>query len=331
MIEPKISIIVPVYNIAEYLPTCLDSILNQDFRDFELIIINDGSPDHSDVICDHYALKDSRIQVFHQVNKGVSAARNLGLEKARGEWICFIDGDDELYPNSLTTILKEVGIFNYEMIIARSYKNGGNLLKNENYKFDASFLSRTFNGYNLIVGKSYKRGSVCGCIFKRDFLKVNQLKFPLGLTIGEDSIFISLVHLYIKKIYFIDQILYVINEREESASRSWSFEKVLNMKHNIHFVNTYISQHPNLNVKQRHILDFTVYGVISNAFSYLYLCFSFNSYFKLLKAVRFKLNRKLKTGSIPVNKGKVRLLNFSLICFSISVLINKRFRQTFKY
>ena len=94
--NPKISIIVPVYNVEQYLPRCIDSILNQSFADFELLLIDDGSKDKSGTICDEYAAKDSRIRLFHKENGGVSSARNVGLDNARGEWLAFIDGDDEI-------------------------------------------------------------------------------------------------------------------------------------------------------------------------------------------------------------------------------------------
>ena len=91
---PKISIIVPVYNVEQYLQRCLDSIAAQTFTDWECILIDDGSPDNSGAICDEYAAKDERFKVIHQKNAGVSAARNAGLEVAKGEWIGFVDPDD---------------------------------------------------------------------------------------------------------------------------------------------------------------------------------------------------------------------------------------------
>ena len=90
----KISVIVPVYNVEKYLPRCIDSILAQTFTDFELILVDDGSPDNCGAICDEYAVKDSRICVIHQKNQGVSAARNTGIEASKGEYVTFIDSDD---------------------------------------------------------------------------------------------------------------------------------------------------------------------------------------------------------------------------------------------
>lgn len=330
MIKTKLSIIVPIYNIEVYLPSCLDSILEQDYQDYELLLINDGSTDKSGEIADDYASKDNRIKVYHQINAGVSAARNLGIEKAKGEWICFVDGDDELYPNSLTAVLTETDKCEIEMIIAQSFIYERGQIKNEKYKFDQSFLNRTFDGYKLIIEKSYKRGSVWGCIFKSDFLKMNQLNFPLGLKIGEDSIFISIVHLYVQHISFIDQTFYLVNERQGSTSRSWSFEKVYKMKDNIQFISNYIEKNPNLNKMQIQILHYSIYGAVSSIFNYLYYCFSIRNYLKILKDVRRELGGSLDTGNIPISKGKVKLLNFSLTWFSFSVLINQNYRQLFK-
>lgn len=96
MNNPKISVIVPVYNVEKYLRRCIDSILAQTFTDFELLLIDDGSKDNSGDICDGYAMKDERVRVFHKKNGGVSSARNLGLDNAKGEWVSFVDADDYL-------------------------------------------------------------------------------------------------------------------------------------------------------------------------------------------------------------------------------------------
>ena len=103
---PKISVIVPVYKVEKYLPECIESVLAQTFTDFELILVDDGSPDNSGAICDAYAARDPRIRVFHKENGGVSSARNLGLDHARGEWIAFVDSDDWLSPEYLNRLIR---------------------------------------------------------------------------------------------------------------------------------------------------------------------------------------------------------------------------------
>ena len=102
--NPKISVIVPVYNVEKYLRRCIDSILSQTFSDFELLLIDDGSKDKSGEICDEYAAKDARVRVFHKENGGVSSARNLGLDNAKGDWITFSDSDDELLPDAFEAV-----------------------------------------------------------------------------------------------------------------------------------------------------------------------------------------------------------------------------------
>lgn len=96
--NPLVSIITPVYNVERYLSKCIESILNQTYANFELLLINDGSEDSSGYVCDTYASKDVRIKVFHQKNAGVSFARNVGLGAVKGDWVTFVDADDWIEP-----------------------------------------------------------------------------------------------------------------------------------------------------------------------------------------------------------------------------------------
>ena len=98
---PEISVIVPVYKAEAYLHACIDSILSQTFSGFELILVDDGSPDGCGAICDDYAARDSRVRVIHQKNQGQAAARNHALAAAEGEWVCFVDSDDAVHPQML--------------------------------------------------------------------------------------------------------------------------------------------------------------------------------------------------------------------------------------
>lgn len=113
-----ISIIVPIYNVEKYLTACIDSILASSYRDFELILVDDGSPDDCGRICDEYAAKDSRIKVIHQENQWVSAARNAGLKAATGEYIAFVDSDDVIHPRMLEVLHDAIisGEYDYSMV-----------------------------------------------------------------------------------------------------------------------------------------------------------------------------------------------------------------------
>lgn len=114
---PKVSVIVPVYNVEDYLESCVASILMQTEPDFECILVDDGSPDNSGALCDRLAEGDERIRVIHQQNKGLGGARNTGIEAAKGEWLLFVDSDDSIEPNTLDLALKAAGRHRAEMVL----------------------------------------------------------------------------------------------------------------------------------------------------------------------------------------------------------------------
>ena len=120
--NPIVSVIVPIYNVESYLSQCLDSILKQSFVDFEVIMVDDGSKDKSGVICDEYAAKDSRINVFHQSNQGVSKARNVALNHAKGEYVIFMDADDYWYVDNCLETLLATAIRTNADIVRGEYK-----------------------------------------------------------------------------------------------------------------------------------------------------------------------------------------------------------------
>lgn len=106
---PKISVIVPVYGGEKYLGECIESILGQTFKDFELLLLDDGSPDRSGEICDEYARRDGRIRVIHKENEGINATRRRGVHEAKGEWVAFCDDDDTMVPDALESLYASVG------------------------------------------------------------------------------------------------------------------------------------------------------------------------------------------------------------------------------
>ena len=110
-----ISIIIPVYNVSQYLNECIQSVVNQSYKDFECILIDDGSSDGSEIICDQWEQKDSRIKVIHQPNQGVSKARNRGIAEVQGEYITFIDSDDWIDSNYLNALLQPIEKYNVDL------------------------------------------------------------------------------------------------------------------------------------------------------------------------------------------------------------------------
>lgn len=180
-----ISIITPVYNSEKFLRTCIESVLKQSYKDFELILINDGSTDRSESICDEFAAKYSNIKVFHQKNKGVSSARNHGLEKVQGEWVTFLDSDDEIKEDYLKTLdedSKDVDIV---------YQG---LLKKQ--KDDKIMRLLDFNDEIITPKAFYKKftvsslGYIGGKLFKTKIIRNHSVRFDSGLSFSEDSLFI---------------------------------------------------------------------------------------------------------------------------------------------
>lgn len=186
-----ISIIVPVYNTEQYLLRCFDSILSQSFTDFELLLIDDGSTDGSGTICDSYAEKDNRIRVFHKENGGVSSARNLGLNEAQGEWICFVDSDDELLPNGLQIMTD--GISNeVDMIMAGYHEFEGETLLTDTSKFGKDgLISRNDALLMMYPSESMPyMGYPWGRLYKRNLVLEKDLSFDVHIKIKEDTLFV---------------------------------------------------------------------------------------------------------------------------------------------
>lgn len=182
---PKISVIVPVYNTEKYLHRCIDSILAQTFSDFELLLINDGSRDKSGEICDKYALKDSRVRVFHKENGGVSSARNLGLDKAQGEWIVFVDADDYLYSRSfflnLNSIEEDIVFTSHITEDVRGYEYF-NIERNEQQNIV------TFNDFVAKYINTNIIKTPWGKFFRKQ--KIEGKRFDTNIKVGEDFLFV---------------------------------------------------------------------------------------------------------------------------------------------
>ena len=124
--DQLISVIIPCYNVEAYLPRCIESVLDQDYKNLEIILIDDESPDNCGIICDHYAQNDSRIIVVHQKNRGLSGARNAGIELAKGDFLFFLDSDDCIYPNTLSK-LYELAKENNAELVSAEYFQGENI------------------------------------------------------------------------------------------------------------------------------------------------------------------------------------------------------------
>lgn len=181
---PKISVIVPVYKAEKYLERCVDSILAQTFADFELILVNDGSPDSSGAICDAYTAKDSRVKVIHKENGGVSAARNTGLDAAKGEFVAFVDSDDYVEPDYLRVLLWN----DCDLSLCGNYKHlpDGVVITEHDLQLSACAVTTVLLESMLSSGKLY---TVWGKAFRRSLLQQLKLRFREDICYSEDTIF----------------------------------------------------------------------------------------------------------------------------------------------
>lgn len=188
MATEKISIIVPVYKVENYLRQCIEGVLAQTYANFELLLVNDGSPDSSGTICDEYAAKDARIKVFHKENGGVSSARNVGLLNMTGEWVCFLDSDDWWEPTFLQNFidLTEDGKCDIAM--------QGYIEENEinNSRKVVSLPNRSFSSASELVvflerAKGIHNGFLWHRMFKASIFKTHNILFPIGVSFAEDG------------------------------------------------------------------------------------------------------------------------------------------------
>ncbi|MCI9435360.1 MAG: glycosyltransferase [Bacilli bacterium] len=223
--EDLISIIVPVYNVEKYVNKMITSIQQQTYSNFELILVDDGSVDDSKVICERISKEDERIAVYSQQNKGVSEARNLGISKAIGKYILFIDADDwidetliETYYNLMIKDSNDLVINEYNVI---------NRNKSYSQKRDlpTGVISLQQALYKIINPKGFY-GSVWGKLFSLEIIKKNHIKFNPTISIGEDLLFMIDYLQYCSKIVYNDNCLYNYLIRETSALNTVSLKRL---------------------------------------------------------------------------------------------------------
>lgn len=217
---PKVSIIVPVYKSEKFLSRCIEGILNQTFTDFELILVNDGSPDSSGEICDEYAEKDKRIKVIHQENKGASAARNRGIEEAVGEYLMFCDSDDAVSPNWVERL---VSAAKKETLAVCSYCRNASDLGKEKELAITEGKAHPVSSYYLF-NQCGIAGYICNAIYHRETVIQNQITLrekSLEGDYNEDLIFALQYASRVKNILYTGYSDYHYDVREDSMSHSF--------------------------------------------------------------------------------------------------------------
>ena len=212
--SPLISVIIPVYNVEKYLPRCLDSVVKQTYTNLEIILIDDGSTDNSLKLCQNYAQKDKRIRIFHQENQGVSAARNLGLDKATGEFITFIDSDDWVLTHYVQRLWELIQCYQTDIALGcliEQYDNQSPAFSPRSYhsaciSSEQSFLGSSHHTPVNAAAKLYRKSVI------------NKLRFDTKFALAEDILFFLNALKHATKVASTNEPIYVYCRRNDSAT-----------------------------------------------------------------------------------------------------------------
>lgn len=269
---PKISIIVPVYNAERYLKPCVNSILAQTFRDFEVLLIDDGSTDLSGSICDGYADADNRVRVLHKPNGGVSQARNDGIMRATGEYLAFSDSDDTVAPDWLETLYQKAEQTNADLVVCNFYTVSafgkearrhafaeGEVLEGETLKNRLYQAVATCNDVGLY--------SLWNKLFRADVVRASGLSFQKGMSFGEDMLFLLDVYRQAGRIAFSEKPLYNYEIHETglfSAYKSTFARDVLACYERLIADTAASPDHSALDLKYYFYLDRATKGIVQN-------------------------------------------------------------------
>lgn len=217
--QPKISVIVPVYKAEKYLHHCIDSILAQTFTDFELILIDDGSPDKSGAICDEYAQQDNRVTVIHKENGGVTSARAIGVKNANGEYITFVDADDKIYKETLAVMLKWMST-DIDIVIG-SYTTDG--IHKSPIKCNQVMAQNEYIPKNIV--KSGLHQGPCGKLYRKKLFDDKTFNIPRTIVYGEDTIMnLRLAFNATRNIRITTESIYFYRDNTSSCCNTFSYD-----------------------------------------------------------------------------------------------------------
>lgn len=222
----RLSIIIPLYNAEKHIARCIDSCFFQELKedDFEIIIINDGSTDKSLEVVGRFSALHTNIRVYSQVNQGQGAARNHGLDKAKGKYILFLDSDDSYLPKTIKSLVdlaeeKQCEVLNYLMEVERP---DGSIEVGYKYRYD---FNRVYSGEELLLYIGVSVGTVCSSLYRKSFILQYGLRFPIDMK-HEDVYFSYQVYTHASKVIFSNIHSYFYHWNEGSTDRSTDLKKI---------------------------------------------------------------------------------------------------------
>lgn len=268
---PKLSMIVPVYNTEKYLRECIDSILAQTFRDFELILVNDGSTDGSGAICDEYAIKDPRIQVIHQENGGVTRARKAAMGAASGNWIGFVDSDDWISPDMFEVMLEKAENSEAQIVICDAVLESANKTQIAGNLADEGFYDKAAMAQKIyptmLMNYDYRKpgmvGWLCNKFFERALLEKVFWSVDDSFAFSEDGLCSYAALLECDCIYICRKHLYHYRQHANSAMHQFlATKRYKNLLRSYSAHKEILSMHGPAYLEQLH--DFIAVNTITN-------------------------------------------------------------------
>jgi len=237
MINAMVSIIIPVYNAEMYLKDTLKSIMNQTYKNLEIIIINDGSTDNSQNILEKFASVDNRIKIINQQNMGQAISRNKGIKKSKGEFILFVDSDDFIDVETVQICLEKIEDNNIVVF-------GVNQIIDNKKIVDIKYQTKVYNAnkaYEILISNKLFNYSPCNKLCRSDFIKSNNILFP-NCRGMEDFLFVLKLFFYSKKIKTIDNVFYNYVQHIGSISKNFNNDKIINTIKVIREIDLFVQQ-----------------------------------------------------------------------------------------
>lgn len=230
--KPTVSIIVPIYNAAAYLCRCIDSILAQEYSDFELILVNDGSTDDSGAICDTYAARDSRVHVIHKENTGVSDTRNIGISHATGTYLQFLDSDDWITPDATRLMVRAATEHRCDLVITDFYRVvGERVARKGDIEEDGVLTKEEFAAHMMEAPADFYYGVLWNKLYRRDLVEKYELRMDTSVSWCEDFLFNLEYILHANSFYALQApVYYYVKTKGSLASQGMSITKTIKMK-----------------------------------------------------------------------------------------------------
>lgn len=320
-----ISVIVPIYNVEKYLSKCIESIIDQTYKDLEIILVDDGSTDSSGKICDEFASKDNRIKVIHKKNSGVSSARNQGLDKANGNYIAFVDSDDYIEKNMYEKMINIMNKYDVDIVSCNYNHVNGKIepffsLDEDEYidnKTDLIEKIFQYKNYDMILfNKLYKR------------YVWSNIRFPVGINLAEDLMMLYPTINLANKFYCMKEALYNKIKRKEGLTNSKKIEDYIN---NVVAYEDFL-----IKVKQNEILDYKrIYiscaeGLFRHYRHLLDYLFIYNNleYKDLKKEIEYKLIDMYNQGILSKkNQKKIFLLKLNKSLYKKYRILSNKWKE----